>query len=105
MLGERIRELYDTPEISPEGLEDAEIVRFVSPISLMGIAIKANRGLAAYPETFGNSSVRSEPDGLPITAGHLMPLFGLPPPHHDAFDGALIAVALAESIPILIKDR
>jgi PIN domain nuclease of toxin-antitoxin system len=41
---------------------------------------------------------------LPITAGHLMPLFGLPPPHHHAFDGALIAVALAESIPILIKD-
>ncbi len=42
---------------------------------------------------------------LPISAEHSMGLFGLPAHHHDPFDRALIAIALAESVPIVAKDR
>ena len=42
---------------------------------------------------------------LPISAEHSMRLFGLPTHHHNPFDRALIAIALAEGVSIVANDR
>jgi PIN domain nuclease of toxin-antitoxin system len=41
---------------------------------------------------------------LPVSAEHSMLLFGLPTHHHDPFDRALIAIALAEGVPLVARD-
>lgn len=87
-------------------LEDADTVRFVSPISFIEIAIKANKGLTPLTRKHLESLVLDlNLTVLPINAEHSMRLFGLPAHHHDPFDRALIAIALAERIPIVAKDR
>jgi PIN domain nuclease of toxin-antitoxin system len=86
-------------------LEDPDTVRFVSPISFIEIAIKANRGLTPFTRKHVESLV-FDPNltVLPISAEHSMGLFGLPAHHHDPFDRALISIALAESLPIVARD-
>lgn len=42
---------------------------------------------------------------LPLTAAHALGMFGLPPHHQDPFDRALISIALAESVPLVARDR
>ena len=86
-------------------LEDPDTVRLVSPISFMEIAIKANRGLTPLTRKHVESLVYDlNLTVLPISAEHAMGLFGLPTHHHDPFDRALIAIALAESVPIVARD-
>lgn len=87
-------------------LEDPDTVRFVSPISFIEIAIKANKGLTPLTRKHLESLVLDlNLTVLPINAEHSLRLFGLPAHHHDPFDRALIAIALAERIPIVAKDR
>lgn len=87
-------------------LEDPDTVRLVSPVSFLEIAIRANRGLTAFTRKQLESLVFDlNLTVLPMTAEHSMGLFGLPAHHHDLFDRALIAIALAESVPIVVKDR
>jgi PIN domain nuclease of toxin-antitoxin system len=87
-------------------LEDPDTVRFVSPISFMEVAINANRGLTAFTRKHLKSLVFDlNLTVLPLSAEHSMGLFGLPAHHHDPFDRALIAIALAESVPLVAKDR
>ena len=42
---------------------------------------------------------------LPLSAAHSMGPFGPPAHHLDPFDRALIAIALAEGVPIVARDR
>lgn len=87
-------------------LEDPDTVRFVSPISLMEIAIKANRGLTPFTREHLETLIFDlSLTVLPISAEHSMKLFGLPAHHHDPFDRALIAIALTEGVPIVARDR
>jgi PIN domain nuclease of toxin-antitoxin system len=100
-----VSDLAFTPKVQ-HLLEDPDTVRFVSPVSFMEIAIKANRGLTAFTRKHMDSLVFDlNLTVLPMSAGHSMGLFGLPAHHHDPFDRALIAIALAESVPLVAKDR
>jgi PIN domain nuclease of toxin-antitoxin system len=99
-----VADLAFTPKVQ-RILEDPDTVRFVSPISFIEIAIKANRGLTPFTRKHLESLVFDlNLTVLPISAEHSMGLFGLPAHHHDPFDRALIAIALAESVPIVAKD-
>lgn len=87
-------------------LEDPDTVRFVSPISCMEIAIKANRGLTPFIGKHLETLVLDlNLTVLPISAEHSKGLFGLPAHHHDPFDCALISIALAESVPLVARDH
>lgn len=98
-------DLAFTPKVQ-RLLEDPDTVRFVSPISFMEIAIKANRGLTPLNRKHLESLVFDlNLTVLPISAEHSMGLFSLPAHHHDPFDRALIAIALAENVPIVARDR
>jgi len=100
-----ISDLAFTPKVQ-RLLEDPDTVRVVSPISFIEIAIKANRGLTLFTRRHLETLVSDlELTVLPISAEHSMRLFGLPAHHHDPFDRALIAIALAEDISIVAKDR
>lgn len=100
-----VADLAFTPKVQ-RILEDPDTVRFVSPISFIEIAIKANRGLTPFTRKHLESLVFDlNLTVLPISAEHSMGLCGLPAHHHDPFDRALIAIALAESVPIVARDR
>ena len=100
-----VSDLAVTPKVQ-RLLEDPDTVRLVSPISFIEIAIKANRGLTLFTRKHLESLVFDlNLTVLPISAEHSMGVFGLPVHHHDPFDRALIAIALAESVPIVAKDR
>lgn len=100
-----ISDLAFTPKVQ-RLLENPDTIRVVSPISFIEIAIKANRGLTMLTREHLETLVSDlELTVLPISAEHSMRLFGLPTHHHDPFDRALIAIALAEDISIVAKDR
>lgn len=100
-----ISDLAFTPKVQ-RLLENPDTIRVVSPISFIEIAIKANRGLTMLTRKHLETLVSDlELTVLPISAEHSMRLFGLPTHHHDPFDRALIAIALAEDISIVAKDR
>ena len=97
-----VSDLAFTPKVQ-RLLEDPDTVRFVSPISLMEIAIKANRGLTPFTRKHLETLIFDlNLTVLPVTAEHSM---ALPPHHDDPFDRALIAIALAEAVPIVARDR
>ena len=100
-----ISDLVFTPKVQ-HLLEDPDTVRLVSPISFIEIAMKSNRGLTPFTHKHLETLVYDlDLTVLPISAEHSMGLFDLPAHHHDPFDRALIAIALAESVPIVTKDR
>lgn len=100
-----VADLAFTPKVQ-RILEAPDTVRFVSPISFIEIAIKTNRRLTPFTRKHLESLVFDlNLTVLPISAEHSMGLFGLPAHHHDPFDRALIAIALAESVPIVARDR
>lgn len=87
-------------------LEHPETVRMVSPISFTEIAIKANKGLIPLTrEHIEQIILDLDLTVLPLTAEHSLRLFGLPAHHNDPFDRMLIAIALAEDIAIVARDR
>jgi PIN domain nuclease of toxin-antitoxin system len=99
-----VSDLAFTPKVQ-HLLEDPDTV-LVSPISFMEIAITANRGLVAFTWKHLESLVFDlNLTVLPMNAEPSMGLFGLPAHHQDPFDRALIAIALAESVPLVAKDR
>ena len=100
-----ISDLVFTPKVQ-HLLEDPDTVRLVSPISFIEIAIKSNRGLTPFTRKHLETLVYDlDLTVLPISAEHSIRLFDLPAHPHDPFDRALIAIALAESVPIVTKDR
>lgn len=100
-----LSDLAFTPQVQ-RLLEDPDTVRLVSAISFIEIAIKSNRGLTPFTRQHLESLVFDlNLTVLPISAEHSLGLFGLPAHHHDPFDRALIAVALAESVPLVAQDR
>ena len=87
-------------------LEREETVRIVSPVSFIENAMKANKGVTPLTrEHLDKLTVDLDLTILPFTAGHSFQLFGLPVHHGDPFDRMLIAVALAEDIAIVARDR
>ena len=90
-------------------IEDMTNKRFLSIASLWEIAIKASQGKLKLSVPF-QELVATQIQGnainlLPITFEHLNILFTLPFHHKDPFDRLLIAQAMAETIPIISKDK
>jgi PIN domain nuclease of toxin-antitoxin system len=100
-----VSDLAFTPKVQ-RLLAHPETVRMLSPVSFIEIAIKANRGLTALTRRHLEKVILDlELTILPVSAEHSLKLFGLPPHHNDPFDRALIAIALAEDVPIVARDR
>jgi len=100
-----VSDLAFTPKVQ-HLLLAPDTVRLVSSISSVEIAITANWGLVAFTRKHLESLVFDlNLTVLPMSAEHSMGLLGLPAHHQDPFDRPLIAIALAESVPLVAKDR
>lgn len=87
-------------------MEDDEIERVLSVVSITEIAIKAKIGkLDLTSDTVVQAIAEMRLTLLPYTAKHALRMFNLSPFHGDPFDRMLIATALAENVPILSPDR
>ncbi len=104
----------DADRISPVArllLTDPTIVKWVSEVSLFGIAIKKKIGkldefmlpLAEYVEQIENANIKL----LPITNRHIIAYDRIPliNDHRDPFDRLILATALHEGWPILSSDH
>jgi PIN domain nuclease of toxin-antitoxin system len=100
-----VSDLAFTPKVQ-RLLEHPETTRMVSSVSVIEIAVKANRGLTPLTREHVEQLIFDlDLTVLPLTAEHSLKLFGLPFHHSDPFDRALIATALAEDVSIVAKDR
>lgn len=100
-----IAEIAFTPKVE-RLLGDPNTTRMVSPVSINEIAIKSNKGLTPLTRRhIEKLIVDLDLTVLPVSAAHSLKLFGLPTHHSDPFDRMLIAIALAEDIPIVAHDR
>lgn len=103
--------LSDAPNLSKLAratLEDASHERWLSPISLLEIALKVRIGkltLAApfgtlFPEQLQANHVRL----LPIEAHHAAAVAAMPLHHRDPFDHLIIAQAMEEGMTLVSAD-
>jgi len=96
-------------DLSPKArklMEDGEVERILSVVSVTEIAIKARIGKLDLTSDIVTQSIADmRLTLLPYTAKHALRLFDLPLRHSDPFDRMLIATALAENVPILSADR
>jgi PIN domain nuclease of toxin-antitoxin system len=95
--------------IARTAIEDPTNERWLSPISLVEIALKNRLGklpLAApfrtlYPAELVNDDIHL----LPLEAHQIEPLTTLPFHHKDPFDRLIAATALVEKLTLVSKDR
>ncbi len=103
--------LSDAPNLSKLAratLEDSSHERWLSPISLLEIALKVRIGkltLAApfgtlFPEQLQANHVRL----LPIEAHHAAAVAAMPLHHRDPFDHLIIAQAMEEGMTLVSAD-
>jgi PIN domain nuclease of toxin-antitoxin system len=89
-------------------IEDAANERWLSPISLLEIAIKVRLGKLPLPAPFGvmfpADLLASDIHLLPIETDHIEPLTTLPPHHKDPFDRLIVATALVEGLTLVSAD-
>lgn len=82
--------------------------RWVSPISLVEIAIKNGIGKLPLPDPFGvmfpASLLAADIHLLPLEADHIEPLTTLPRHHKDPFDRLIAATALVEGLRLVSVD-
>ena len=87
-------------------LEDAATERVISAVSILEVAIKANKGLSDVTHADMERLIDDlQLTVLPLTLGHALRLFGLPGHHADPFDRMLIATALVEDLSVVTNDR
>jgi PIN domain nuclease of toxin-antitoxin system len=89
-------------------IEDAENERWLSPISLLEIAIKVRIGKLPLPAPFAVMFPAELLDAdihlLPLEVDHIEPLTTLPLYHKDPFDRVVVATALAEGLILVSAD-
>ena len=101
----------DDPKLSATAraaILDPANERWLSPISLLEIAIKVRIGklpLSApfgvlYPSTLAADDIHV----LPLEADHIEPLTTLPLHHKDPFDRLIVATALVEGLTLVSAD-
>lgn len=87
---------------------DPANVRWVSPISLLEIALKNRLGKLPLPDAFGAmfpaSLTVSDIQLLPLEPQHIEPLTTLPLHHKDPFDRLLAATAMVEGFAFVSAD-
>ncbi len=89
-------------------LEDPANVRWVSPMSLMEVAIKVRIGKLplkrSYAAMFPMELTSNDIHLLPIEPEHIEPLTRLPLHHKDPFDRLLAATAMVEALTVVSAD-
>jgi PIN domain nuclease of toxin-antitoxin system len=87
---------------------DPANVRWLSPISLLEIALKNRLGKLPLPDAFGvmfpACLTASDIHLLPLEAEHIDPLTTLPLHHRDPFDRLLAATAIIEGFTLVSSD-
>jgi PIN domain nuclease of toxin-antitoxin system len=82
--------------------------RWVSPISLLEIAVKNRIGKLPLPDPFGvmfpASLLSVDIHLLPLEPEHIEPLTTLPLHHKDPFDRLIAATALVENLTLVSAD-
>ena len=103
--------LADDPRLSATAktaIEDPANERWLSPISLLEIALKNRLGKLPLPEPFGTmfpADLAAEDIHLfPLEPQHIEPLTTLPLHHKDPFDRLIAATALVESLRLVSVD-
>ena len=99
------------PKLSKRALaeiRDPMNVRWLSPISLLEIAIKNRLGKLPLPDPFGvmfpARLFANDIHLLPIEAAHVEPLTTLPFHHRDPFDRLIAATNLVEGMKLVSAD-
>jgi PIN domain nuclease of toxin-antitoxin system len=89
-------------------IEDPANERWLSPISLLEIALKNRRGKLPLPAPFGAlfpAALLVEDIHLfPMEPQHIEPLTTLPFHHNDPFDRLIAATSLAERLTLVSAD-
>jgi len=82
--------------------------RWVSPISLLEIAIKNRLGKLPLPDPFGvmfpASLLAADMHLLPIESAHIEPLTTLPLHHNDPFDRLIATTVMVEGLRLVSVD-
>src|SRR5208283_5159555 len=97
--------LADDPKLSATAkaaIEDPANERWLSPISLLEIALKVRLGKLKLHGAFGTlfpaELIANDIHLLPLEVGHIEPLTTLPLHHRDPFDRLLATTVLVESL-------
>jgi PIN domain nuclease of toxin-antitoxin system len=89
-------------------IEDPANERWLSPISLLEIALKNRLGKLPLPEPFGTmfpaDLAAEDIHLLPLEPQHIEPLTTLPLHHKDPFDRLIAATALVEGLRLVSVD-
>ncbi len=101
----------DDPQLSPPAkaaIEDPANERWLSPISLLEIALKNRLGKLPLPAPFRtlypSTLLADDIHLLPIEPRHIEPLTTLPFHHRDPFDRLIAATALVETMRLVSDD-
>lgn len=89
-------------------IEDPANVRWLSPISLLEIALKVRLGKLPLARPFGAlfpaELLANDIHLLPLEAQHVEPLTMLPLHHRDPFDRLIAATAIVEGLAVISAD-
>jgi PIN domain nuclease of toxin-antitoxin system len=103
--------LSDDPKLSINAraaLQDPANVRWLSPISLLEIALKVRIRKLAISAPFGllfpAQLAANRVQLLPMEARHIEPLTTLPFHHNDPFDRLIVATSLVENLKLVSPD-
>lgn len=103
--------LSNDPQLSATAktaIEDPANVRWLSPGSLLEIALKVRIGKLPLVRPFGSlfpaELVANDIHLLPLEAQHAEPLTTLPLHHRDPFDRLIAATALVEGLTVVSAD-
>jgi len=103
--------LTDDPKLSvpaKAAIEDPLNERWLSPASLLEIALKVRLGKLPLHRPFGTLFPKELTDNdihlLPLETRHIEPLTTLPLYHKDPFDRLIAATALVEGLTLVSPD-
>lgn len=103
--------LADNPRLSVKAktaIEDVGNERWLSPISLLEIALKHRLGKLPLPAPFGTMFpaylLADDIHLLPLEVSHLEHLTTLPLHHRDPFDHVIAATAMVEGLTLVSVD-